>query len=43
MRVSFNLFVVNQIPSDYIKYTKKVITDTIKEQIKKLKEDYENK
>ena len=25
------------------KYTKKVITDTIKEQIKKLKEDYENK
>ena len=28
---------------NYYKYTKKVITDTIKEQIKKLKEDYENK
>ena len=28
---------------NYYKYTKKAITHTIKEQIKKLKEDYENK
>ena len=34
---------LKSLVADLRKYTKKVITHTIKEQIKKLKEDYENK